>query len=52
MWKAEKAKVQDAQHIKEELDKARFEMGAANRIRDLAKMSELQYGKIPELENN
>lgn len=50
VWKAEKAKVQGAQHIKEKLDQARSEMEVAQRATDLAKMSELQYGRIPELE--
>lgn len=50
VWKAEKAKVHGAQNIKEELDKARTAFDAAQRAGDLARMSELQYGKIPELE--
>lgn len=50
VWKAEKATVMGAQHIKEELEKARLEMDKAKRATDLAKMSELQYGIIPELE--
>ena len=50
IWKAEKAAVQGAQHIKEELDRARIEMETARRAGDLARMSELQYGRIPELE--
>ncbi len=49
-WKAEKASVQGTQHIKEELDRARIEMEAARRAGDLARLSELQYGRIPELE--
>ncbi len=49
-WKAEKAAVQGTQHIKEELDRARIEMEAARRAGDLARLSELQYGRIPELE--
>lgn len=50
IWKAEKVTLQSAQQIKEELEKARLELEAARRSTDLAKMSELQYGKIPELE--
>ena len=50
IWKAEKAAVQGAQHIKEELDRARLEIETARRAGDLARMSELQYGRIPELE--
>ncbi|MBP9593294.1 MAG: ATP-dependent chaperone ClpB, partial [Steroidobacteraceae bacterium] len=49
-WKAEKAAVQGAAHIKEELERARTEFEAARRAGDLARMSELQYGRIPELE--
>lgn len=50
VWKSEKAAIQGAQKIKEELDQARLEMEAAQRQVDLARMSELQYGKIPALE--
>ncbi len=50
VWKAEKAALQGAQHIKEELDRARIELETARRAGDLARMSELQYGRIPELE--
>jgi len=50
VWKAEKAAVQSSAGIKEELEKARMELDAAHRAQNLAKMSELQYGKIPELE--
>ncbi len=50
VWKAEKAAVQSAAHIKEELERARLELEAARRAQDLARMSELSYGKIPELE--
>ena len=50
VWKAEKAAVTGAQHIKEELDRARVEIETARRAGDLARMSELQYGRIPELE--
>jgi ATP-dependent Clp protease ATP-binding subunit ClpB len=50
IWMAEKSAVHGAQNIKEELDKVRTEMEAAKRDGDLAKMSELQYARIPELE--
>jgi ATP-dependent Clp protease ATP-binding subunit ClpB len=50
IWKAEKAALQGAQHIKEELDQARIELETARRAGNLARMSELQYGRIPELE--
>lgn len=50
VWKAEKANLVGAQHIKEELEKARLELSTAMRATDYAKMSELQYGRIPELE--
>lgn len=50
LWHAEKAALQGAQHIKTELERTRTELDAARRTGDLAKMSELQYGKIPQLE--
>jgi len=50
VWKAEKATAQGAAHIKEELERARLDFEAARRAGDLARMSELQYGRIPELE--
>ncbi len=50
IWKAEKAAVQGATHIKEELERSRGELETAMRPQDLARMSELQYGRIPELE--
>ena len=50
VWKAEKASLRGAQDIKEELEAARMALEAARRGSDLARMSELQYGRIPELE--
>jgi ATP-dependent Clp protease ATP-binding subunit ClpB len=50
VWKAEKATVQGAAQIREELERARLEMETARRAGDLARMAELQYGKIPEAE--
>ncbi len=50
VWKSEKAALQGSTHIKEELERARLEFETAQRAGDLARMSELQYGRIPELE--
>lgn len=50
IWKAEKAALQGTTHVKEELERARMELETARRAGDLARMSELQYGRIPELE--
>ena len=50
IWKAEKASLQGSASIKEKLEQARTDLEAARRINDLARMSELQYGIIPELE--
>lgn len=50
VWRSEKAALQGEQHIKEELERARIEIETARRAGDLARMSELQYGRIPELE--
>ncbi len=50
IWQAEKASIQGVQSIKAELDNARVEYEAARRAGDFSKMSELQYGKIPDLE--
>lgn len=50
IWSSEKASVHGAQNIKADLDKARVELEAAQRAGDLTRMSELQYGTIPELE--
>jgi ATP-dependent Clp protease ATP-binding subunit ClpB len=50
IWKAEKSSLQGAQQIKEELERAKLELDAARRASDLTRMSELQYGIIPELE--
>jgi ATP-dependent Clp protease ATP-binding subunit ClpB len=49
IWKSEKAAVQGASHIKEELERARTELETAQRAGDLARAGELQYGRIPEL---
>lgn len=50
VWKAEKALLQGASHLKESLEKAKLELETARRAGDLTKMSELQYGTIPALE--
>ncbi|MCG6898711.1 MAG: ATP-dependent chaperone ClpB [Gammaproteobacteria bacterium] len=50
IWKSEKAIVQGTSHIKEALERARIELETAHRAGDLARASELQYGRIPELE--
>ena len=50
VWNAEKAALSGTQHIKTELEQARTDMEIARRAGDLNRMSELQYGKIPELE--
>ena len=50
VWKSEKAALQGAAQIREELDRARLELEAARRAGNLGRMAELQYGKIPELE--
>jgi len=51
IWLAEKSAVHGAQHVKEELEAAKLEMEVAQRAGNLAKMSELQYAVIPELES-
>ncbi len=50
IWKSEKASLQGSQQIKESLEKARVALDTARRAQDLTRMSELQYGTIPELE--
>ncbi|MDN5752810.1 MAG: AAA family ATPase, partial [Nitrosospira sp.] len=50
IWKAEKSQVQGSQQIKEEMEKVKLEMEAARRKGDWQKVSELQYGRIPQLE--
>src|SRR3954453_12646129 len=49
-WKAEKASVQGAQAIKEEIEGLRQQMEEARRKGDWQKMSEIQYGRLPQLE--
>ncbi|WP_106475597.1 ATP-dependent chaperone ClpB [Phytohalomonas tamaricis] len=50
IWKAEKASLQGAAQYKAELEQARIDLEAARRQGDLGRMSEIQYGVIPELE--
>lgn len=50
VWKSEKAALQGSTHVKEELERARLDLETAQRAGDLARMSELQYGRIPALE--
>ena len=50
VWLAEKAALHGSQKVKSQLEQARVELESARREGDLALMSELQYGKIPELE--
>ena len=50
-WKAEKASVQGTQSIKEEIEKLRVQMDEAKRKGDWQRMSEIQYGRLPQLEN-
>ena len=50
VWKAEKATVQAATRIKEQIESAKLELEAAQRQQDYARMSEIQYGALPQLE--
>ncbi|MBU1309386.1 MAG: ATP-dependent chaperone ClpB [Gammaproteobacteria bacterium] len=50
VWASEKAALQGTQNIKAELEQARLDLEVARRVSDLQRMSELQYGRIPELE--
>ena len=50
IWKAEKASMQGATHVKSELEQARVNLEAAHRAGNLGKMAEIQYSVIPALE--
>ncbi|MCY4420877.1 MAG: AAA family ATPase, partial [Gammaproteobacteria bacterium] len=50
IWRSEKLALQSSREIKEALEQARIELDAAHRSGDLTRMSEMQYGRIPELE--
>jgi len=52
IWKAEKAALHGSQKIKSDLEQARLDLESARRSGDLTRMSELQYGVIPELEKS
>ena len=51
IWIAEKQAMQGTQTIRSELEKAKLDLEIARRASDLSRMSELQYGRIPELES-
>jgi ATP-dependent Clp protease ATP-binding subunit ClpB len=50
VWKSEKAALQGTTRIKEQIEAARVELEAAQRRQDYARMSEIQYGQLPQLE--
>jgi ATP-dependent Clp protease ATP-binding subunit ClpB len=50
IWKAEKAQAQGSQHVREDIEKLKTQIAELTRKGDFAKVSELQYGKLPELE--
>ena len=50
IWKAEKAQAQGSAQVREDIDKLNFQVKELTRKGDLAKVAELQYGKLPELE--
>ena len=50
IWKAEKAAAQGSAHVKEEIDRIRFQIEELKRKGDFNKVAELQYGRLPELE--
>ncbi|HEX7689906.1 MAG TPA: AAA family ATPase, partial [Burkholderiaceae bacterium] len=50
IWTAEKAAAQGSAHLKEEIDKLRFEIENLKRKGDFNRVAELQYGKLPDLE--
>jgi ATP-dependent Clp protease ATP-binding subunit ClpB len=50
IWKVEKATAQGSAHLKEEIDKIRFQIEELKRKGNFDKVAELQYGKLPELE--
>lgn len=49
-WKLEKSSLSDIQSIKTDLEQSKMAIDQARRVGDWGRMSELQYGKIPELE--
>ena len=50
IWQSEKAQAKGSQHVREEIDRVKLQIAELTRKGDLAKVSELQYGKLPELE--
>ena len=50
IWKSEKAAAQGSAHIKEAIDKMRFQIEELKRKGEFNQVAELQYGKLPELE--
>jgi len=51
-WQQEKDEISGSSNLKEQLEQARLELDAAVRAGDYAKASELQYGRIPQLEKS
>jgi len=51
IWLSEKQAMQGTQTIRSELEQAKLDLEIARRASDLSRMSELQYGRIPELES-
>ena len=52
IWKSEKAEVQGSAQMHQRIEQAKAELEAARRKGDLARMAELQYGIIPDLERS
>ena len=50
-WQQEKDSIVTIRNLKEELEQARLEIERAQRQGDYAKASELQYGRLPQLES-
>ena len=50
IWRGEKSRAQGTSHIREAIDKLKFEMEEATRKGEWQRVSELQYGKLPQLE--
>ena len=50
IWKSEKASAQGSEQLRKDIDHIRVQITELQRKGDLAKVAELQYGKLPELE--
>ncbi len=50
IWKTEKAQAQGSAHVREDIEKLKSQIADLTRKGDFAKVSELQYGKLPELD--